>query len=470
MLTRLRLRNFKSWPDTRDIDLAPITGFFGANSSGKTSLLQALLLMKQTAEANDRGLVFDYGDDRTPVNLGDFESVIHGHREDAELKLALDWRAAKPFSVIDTVGGKRKKVQEDRRLGFSLSVDRAGEGRSRRVAVREMAYRVGGEGGARFGMRREGERGRYKLFAEGSDFEFKRSVGRPSPLPPPVKSYGFPDEVRAHFQNAGFLADLALALEERMRDVYYLGPLRAFPERQYTWTGAQPTDVGGAGEAVFAALLASKERGETISLGQGRKRRSLEEHVASWLRKLGLIDSFEVKKLSAGRPFYEVWVRKTPESAPVLITDVGFGVSQILPCLVLLFYVPRGSTVILEQPEIHLHPAVQAGLGDVLIEAHQMRGVQILLESHSEHLLRRIQRRVAEGAVKKDDIGLFFCEIGAAGSERTPLDLDSAGNVANWPEDFFGDTFGEITAMSVAALQRRGVQIEFLCPEQMGDG
>ena len=119
------------------------------------------------------------------------------------------------------------------------------------------------------------------------------------------------------------------------------------------------------------------------------------------------------------------------------------------------FYVPEGSTVILEQPEIHLHPAVQAGLADVLVDAWQKRRVQILLESHSEHLLRRLQRRVAEGGVRKDDIGLFFCRSEAGVSSLTTLDLDLFGTIKNWPEGFFGDEFGEIAATSKAALKRR---------------
>ena len=151
---------------------------------------------------------------------------------------------------------------------------------------------------------------------------------------------------------------------------------------------------------------------------------------------------------------FQVKVRKTPASKEVLITDVGFGVSQILPVLVLCFYVPEGSTVILEQPEIHLHPAVQSGLADVLIDAWQKRKVQILLESHSEHLLRRLQRRVAEEMIDKEDIGLFFCSADTSGSTITELELDMFGHIMNWPPDFFGDEFGEIAAMTEAAQKR----------------
>ena len=91
MLTRLRLENFKSWKDTGDIDLKPITGFFGPNSSGKTSLFQSLLLMKQTVDSPDRRVVLNFGDEKTPVNLGDFESIIHGHDTGRTLGFSLGW-------------------------------------------------------------------------------------------------------------------------------------------------------------------------------------------------------------------------------------------------------------------------------------------------------------------------------------------------------------------------------------------
>jgi predicted ATPase len=139
----------------------------------------------------------------------------------------------------------------------------------------------------------------------------------------------------------------------------------------------------------------------------------------------------------------------------VFITDVGFGVSQILPVLTLCYYVPEGSILILEQPEIHLHPAVQATLADVLIDVAQTRHIQIILESHSEHLLRRLQRRVAESEVAAEQMALYFCENHDGASQLTPLQMDEFGNISNWPEEFFGDELGELTAMALAAIERQ---------------
>src|SRR5205823_3074821 len=134
-------------------------------------------------------------------------------------------------------------------------------------------------------------------------------------------------------------------------------------------------------------------------------------------------------------------VQKADGAADVLLTDVGFGISQLLPVIVLCYYVPEGSTVILEQPEIHLHPSVEAGLADVFIDAIKVRKIQILLESHSEYLLRRLQRRIAEQFedFKAEDLALYFCEFRDGESVLLPLEVDLLGNILNWPQDFFGD-------------------------------
>jgi predicted ATPase len=457
MLTRLKLGNFKSWATTGDLVLKPITGFFGANSSGKTSILQALLLLKQTADSADRGLVLQFGEKNSLVNLGDFRSVIHRHADENELRLALDWRVAKPLTVKNVKGSNEPVVQDDQ-LGFTTVVrdENGSAGKSIRLTVPELRYRVGK---VTFGMRKRADRNEYKLFSEGADadFQFVRTPGRAWPLPSPAKCYGFPDQVRAYYQNAGFLSDLELALEERLRSIYYLGPLRAYPERTYTWAGTQPSDMGQAGEQAVHAILSSRDRGEKISRGRGRGRGpvSLEQYVAEWLKKLGLIAEFKVEAVKEGSQIFQVKVKKTTGSSEALLTDVGFGVSQILPVIVLCFYVPEGSTVILEQPEIHLHPAVQARLADVLIDAYRKRHVQIIVESHSEHLLRRLQRRIAENELSNADAAFYFCEWTDQASIATPLNVDLYGSIANWPRDFFGDEFGEIEAMQTAMIQRK---------------
>lgn len=214
--------------------------------------------------------------------------------------------------------------------------------------------------------------------------------------------------------------------------------------------------MGRRGERVIDALLASREPQYRLKRPGRRNRVTVEEVVASWLKALGLIEAFAVEPVAPGSSLYQVFVRRAPGAARVLITDVGFGVSQILPVIALCYYVPEGSTIVLEQPEIHLHPLVQAGLADVLIDAVKTRKVQIILGSHSEHLLVRLQRRIVEESLLPSDAALYFCGMAADGtSQLTPLQLDAFGNIANWPEDFFGDELGERAAMVEAAIKRQ---------------
>ena len=291
-------------------------------------------------------------------------------------------------------------------------------------------------------------------------FQGERSVVRSTDvdrLTRPPQFHSFPLWIDDYLPLKHFLFELQYEIEYLLRNLCYLGPLRAHPNRTYAWSGAQPHDVGPAGELVIDALVAAKERGNSAQPHSDWQYAALEFNVVSWLRKLGLVYDFSVVPLAEGRRLYEVKVRKAPGSAEVLLGDVGFGVSQILPVLVMAFYVPQGSILLLDQPDIHLHPSVQAGLADVFIDAWKNQGVQILFESHSEHLLRRLQRRIAEESIDQEDVALYFCSSDDTGvSVLSHLQVDQFGRIANWPEDFFGDQFGEIAAMSTSTLRRQG--------------
>lgn len=454
--------------------LAPLTALFGTNSSGKTSLLQWLLLLKQTTESPDRSQALHIGDERSLVDLGTFQELLFQHDESQRLQWALSWQLpGEGLSVKDPerLMGQLFKTDHLHYDAELLWKNNSQKGLGR-VLVEKMGFGFRGpigrpaKEGVRaaapppsqnyFGLRATNlDKGEYELYAQALHFAFKRIQGRAWPLPGPVKSYGFPDQVRAFYQNASFLSDFELAFENLFNRVFYLGPLREHPKRQYTWAGSRPGDMGVRGERVVDALLAAREAGAYLSYGKGRPRQTLDECVASWLKKLGLVEHFEVRPVAAGSKLFQVWVRRSQKSPEVLLTDVGFGVSQILPVIALCYYVPPGSILILEQPEIHLHPRVQAGLADVFIEAIQTRGIQIVLESHSEHLLRRLQRRIAEETFQPEQTALYFSKINNGESVLENLRIDDFGNIENWPEDFFGDEFGEIAAMNIAAIKRK---------------
>ncbi len=458
MIKSLRIAGFKSWADTGDLPLGKITGLFGTNSSGKTSLLQLLLVLKQTAESPDRSLVLDLGNDRTLVDLGTFRDILHNHDREGKLSWEVSWALAeseRALTIPNSVDAERPTA-EAKELRFAAKLE--ANGGQQLVRVRRFAYELANYQFS-YGYAESGPfpavpvppgAPGYYLEVRGPTQPFGQPPWAPM-LPPPVKCYGFPDEIRATYPDAGFFSDLELAFVRLMARIRFLGPLRQYPHRVYTWAGGSREDMGSRGEGWVDALLAARSEGKSSDWGE----QTLEAWTAHWLQQLGLIDHFRVEEVAPESRFYQVKVRLADQDNEVLITDVGFGVSQILPVIVLCFYAPRGSIILLEHPEIHLHPWAQAGLADVLIDAVQRRGVQIILESHSEHLLRRLQRRIAEEEIPAEELALYFCRREAGASKAEALRLDPYGFIENWPEGFFGDQMEEISSMNKAALARR---------------
>ena len=234
--------------------------------------------------------------------------------------------------------------------------------------------------------------------------------------------------------------------------------MRNHPQRTYQWSGDTPEGVGQAGEATVAAILAAQHEDRMLNRGPKKAKQAFTSFIAGWLKDLGVIHSFLVKPVAEGRKEYEVLVKTHAGAPEVKITDVGFGVSQVLPALVQAFYCPPHSTVWMEQPEIHLHPQVQAELADAFISAIKARedgkerDVQLIIESHSEHLLNRLQRRIAEGALVPEDVAIYFCRRSGASTELEPLRVNMFGEIENWPENFFGDEMADISARTLAAM------------------
>lgn len=452
MLERLAIQNFKAWQNL-DIQFGEVTGLFGTNSSGKSTILQFLLLLKQTKNATDRGLVLDFGGPDQFVNLGSFKDVIFLHDVKQQLTWKVKWRLPKELAIIDP-SSKRTDVLFKGSTIITGATVRANE---RGLLSDRIEYRFGSY---RFRIEPKKEHStEFNLKAsceEGArPFNFVRNKARAWALPGPVKTHLFPDQAKTYFQNSDFLSILESEYELFMDSIYYLGPLRAPPRREYPWSGASPNDVGLRGERAVEAILSATARGETRNFGGRTRYKPFQAVIAYWLKELGLIDSFRIEEIGSGANLYRALVKKDPQGPEALLTDVGFGVSQVLPALVLLNYVPSGSTVLMEQPEIHLHPAVQSGLADAILSVARTRKLQVVVESHSEHMLRRFQRRVAEGAYPANDLKLYFCDTIKGRAALHQLELNEFGEIGNWPEKFFGDEMTEIAETRKAVLRRK---------------
>ncbi|MFO0726481.1 MAG: DUF3696 domain-containing protein [Myxococcota bacterium] len=451
MLTKLRIKNFKAWKDTGEIRLAPLTVLFGTNSSGKSSLGHLLLALKQTAASTDRRRALHTGDETSLIDLGTFVECLHRRDRKARLQFDLEWSA-------------KLKVHDPLRTGASyvgttLSLDTTLSASSQdQPEVERIAYALRHDDAPVLSATlKRSDGGKWSLDAK--PYKLVHAVGRKWPVEGPDKFYRVSERSLARYQNADFLAEFALEVERNLGALSYLGPLRDHPHRIYTWSGNTPPDVGKKGESTIAAILAAK--GRQLNRGGKQHYQAFEQLIASELVSLGVIESFQVRQTAAGRKDYEVSVKTRGGLVEVALPDVGFGVSQVLPAVVQAFYCPPDSTVWMEQPEIHLHPQVQAELADRFITAIRARergrdrSTQLIIETHSEHFLNRLQRRIAEKVIEPKDVAIYFAKTSSEGAELEELQINEYGDITNWPENFFGDEMGDIVARTSAAAQRR---------------
>ena len=439
MITELSAQNFKSWENTGKLQIAPLTGFFGANSSGKTSIFQTLLMLKQTAERPPEwdGAI-DFGDEGSVVNLCSFNEVIHRHKSGLSLDISVSWKL--PDKLI--IGGHGAVGQALPRtpwssnrleiggLSFSTTIVSAG---ADSVVVDGFGYMS--DGYEFFGIVRDSD-SQYKLICP-PNF---RAQGAFSSIP--FRCYGIRDG-SARVPDTPFLS-FERAFKNLFSRIHHLSPLREPPRHHYIYGGEHPKGVGQYGEQAISALLAGR-----IQL------LSVDEQILKWLQRLDLIDSYRLQADPDGEKNYEFRLKKYKDGPEVRLTDIGLGVFQILPTLALCYYVPEGSILILEQPEAHLHPKSQADLADVLIDVVKSRNIQIILETHSEHLLRRLQRRISEEEIPATDTALYFCQVNHGMSEIERLNMDEYGNITNWPQDFFGDVTGELIKKTKVEMEQR---------------
>jgi hypothetical protein len=168
-------------------------------------------------------------------------------------------------------------------------------------------------------------------------------------------------------------------VDEEFRKLFPMGPSRRSPERWYIFTGTSPQDVGYQGDSMPDFLFRNPE---------------VVKKVNSWLRQLEIGYRLETRLLGPRiRDLFEVRLTDTRRktSVKVGLPDVGFGISQLLPFIVQAL-ATEGQVISIEQPEVHVHPRLQADIGDLLAECAKNLGNQFLIETHSEHLVLRLPR------------------------------------------------------------------------------
>lgn len=249
--------------------------------------------------------------------------------------------------------------------------------------------------------------------------------------------------------------------------IKYLGPLRTNPKALYPLsTPSDPFDVGLAGENTAAVLDLFKDRvirhmDPSSFTGEGIRPRfrgeSLAGAVGNWLRYLGVAD--RVITRDRGKLGHELKVAVEQGAGHHDLTHVGVGVSQCLPIVVMCLIAPTSSTLILEQPELHLHPRVQGRLADFFL-ALALSGQQCVIETHSEYLINRLRYRIAStmDSDLHDLVRTFFVDKVDGASSCRRVRVNRFGVVEDWPSGFFDESQIETERLLQAAARRFDVE------------
>jgi predicted ATPase len=542
----MQLENFKAFGERTVIPLAPITLIYGQNSSGKSSILQSLYLLKQTRESRDVEALLLPRTENGFADLGSFQEMLFDHDLKRTLSIRLDvalnenpraFRTTLEFIPTSKTLGlelafSRKKAEDEITLeGFTLCGDdtdghiaafekcampwerrryagptfrserRRGIGLLRAArctyissnptywepayewSVREKPRLIDEltelrrnlheerDTPAMTGLHDDDEQsgeGRARLLAAledyitfmSSEFSFDDYVQRMirQQLNCIVALDGF-----IPFFSGPLLGDQCLQsslnralgwhrsrwhrfvdigesavhagrmVEHALNKLFPLGPFRKPPSRWYIFTGTTPHDVGYQGHLLPDLLFRNSD---------------LRKNTNEWLKALDI--GYEITLHHLGErssDLFELRLLDTRRKPPVEVglSDVGFGISQILP-FVVQSLAASDQIISIEQPEVHIHPRLQADLGDLLIEAiKEPRQNQFLIETHSEHLALRLQRRVREKKLSPDQISIVYVSRGPNGATVQPLRLDEEGDfIDDFPGGFFPERLREL--------------------------
>lgn len=446
MLTQLRLQNCKAWRDTGSLPLAPLTLFFGANSSGKSTL--ALLLRwhaQQAADKTTRGTALDL---RWLHQQARQHPLCFSYQWLAEPTLALPMATAEPLH-----------------FSFSASLV-AGAGEQLQLQQQEFQILAGPRCLWQFTQEQDTEQTRWKIHGPQSA-PVTLACSGPVPIGPQAL-----DQLSRQLQpDAPALPWLrALAAQQRhcLQRLYFIGPQRQPGQALSTdprQTSNQPIhSVGYQAEHCLQVLW--RARGLRFQFNRDDVSHSLDlcQMLAEQLAQLGLASTLKLESDDAGA--VQLHLRSPSNTEWLTLDQLGYGVQQLFPVLLQCLVAPAGAVIFIQQPEAHLHPQAQAALADVLIQALQVetlnpdattspRRLQCLIETHSEYLLRRLQRRIAEQQLEPSQVQAYFADQGQQPGQLQALHIDHFGRIHNWPRHFFGDEMSDISAQAKAALRRR---------------
>jgi hypothetical protein len=420
-LVRMALGGYRGFAKRQVIELRPITIVLGRNNAGKSALVRAPVILG-TGIGTDAPEPLDM--DRLSEDLVDsFTDLVHGSRVhggsiDVELGVDTAIGHVKLSARVLHLSDHHTQVVEALELSLNGAQLCQLEWDLDDPPVHPLTYTVS-----------VGDR-----IWVGVPVTFRG-------LLPASLGVGPPADVTVT------LSRVVAALTEAYPTVRYLGPFRDRPHRRYRLPGRMRTEVGTAGEFAAGILASDLARGGGRLLKQVNA--DLGDHLPGW----------RVDVIPDGGTWSVVLVSTDNDTIRVNLADTGTGVAQALPIFVqraIDVIHPAGRPVleIIEQPELHLHPAAHADLAELFLKAVENPSTRFLIETHSETLLLRLRRHIAKG-LDPSTVAVYFIDRVGGESFARRIHIDPDGNLDYWPAGVFAEDYEETRALVRAQRERR---------------
>jgi predicted ATPase len=449
MFREFKLTNFKPFAGPATIPIRPLTLIFGPNSSGKSSIFQCLLMLKQTIESADaKTNLLIKGD---LVDLGSYREFIYRHETERSFSFRAMILSRSAYPYIDDMealkyddfeGNYDQYVDEllsmYKTLGLSITFAYNDSIKNTIISCCKLEYELSPLLGDDL----------TQSIRNAEIKEEKQCIKKFDHFLP----FHTNDDLWLEYKNNKTETDdeflsrcAALGIERALKSILHIGPMREYPERFFSFSGNQTNYVGKSGKYVPDVLITDKELLAKVNNWFDRLEMGYE-------LKIGSLNDFSTDL----QGLFALRLCSKSSGVHVGITDVGFGISQVLPVIV-QSVLSESNTILIEQPEYHLHPRLQAEMGDLFIESALGRKNTFLIETHSEHLILRILKRIrqtAEGElpdglprITPSDVSVMYIYPmkDGSGSKVVQIPVTEDGDFAVlWPDGFFSERAKEL--------------------------
>ncbi len=450
-LQHIKLRNFKCFSEELDLELGKLTLLTGANSTGKSSLMYGVLGALQSPR-----FPFEFSANGRYVNMGNFSEIVFGHEKTLPITVGFTLVENNTPIEVKTIWTNNISEQavlkeyEAHSQGFDFCVCRKEGGESPDYLL-SMDYRP--QEGQNHDLHvfeliltdiyRTAEL--FKVFPKGDNIadEFLAGYQEQTTVKDILLKVGesgaiCPDNIKATVAFRLLNRKIVDVISRYQDKMNFISSYRLPGERTYLEESLENGKIHASGKGFVNQLLKWRENN-----------RKYYESLIAALRSMGILYDIEPERIGSGQ--FKIGVTIHKDGPTALLTDVGFGVSQLLPVIVGDIELGDESTLFAAQPEIHLHPNAQASYADYLIGQLEHNN-NYVVETHSEYLLNRIRLAIVKGNLKEEDIRVYYLSQERDASRIYPIRFTRGGQIIGAPKDFFETYMLDVMDIAMEAV------------------